>query len=91
MNSTPAVSKVFFIIWIFGAEAFKNPGTVSILFIVLILTPEFCDSLSRLQFNEALAIFIWLHEKVDNPDLMNYCSSYEPYRTITMEALHTPS
>lgn len=91
MNSTPAVSKVFFIIWIFGAVAFKNPGSVSILFIVLILTPEFCDSLSILQFNEALAIFIWLHEKVDNPDLMNYFRSYEPYRTITVEALHTPS
>ena len=91
MNSTPAVSKVFFIIWIFGAVAFKNPGSVSILFIVLILTPEFCDSLSILQFNEALAIFIWLHEKVDNSDLMNYFSSYEPYRTITVEALHTPT
>ena len=91
MNSTPAVSKVFFIIWTFGAVAFKNPGPVSILFIVLILTPEFCDSLSILQFNEALAIFIWLHEKVDNSDLMSYFSSYEPYHTITVEALHTPT
>ena len=91
MNSIPAVSKVFFIIWIFGAVAFKNPGSVSILFIVLILTPEFCDSLSILQFNEALAIFIWLHEKVDNSDLMNYFGSYELYQKNRVEVLHTPT